>query len=99
MTACPNSVAGTAFPFCVHRTSRCKASQGTRPMNEFRPPSPYELRRLPGLFRRWELAQVVEAGEDYRIEDAGSTSDGTTLFAIYRSVSDAPAAKGTGAAR
>lgn len=53
-----------------------------------------ELRRLPGLFRRWELSQVIEAGEDYRIEDAGSTSDGTTLFAIYRGVSNAPAAEG-----
>ena len=44
-----------------------------------------ELRRLPGLFRRWELAQVLDAGNDYRIEGAGTTSDGAPLFAIYKS--------------
>lgn len=47
-------------------------------------PVPQEFRRLPGLFRRWELPQVVEAGEDYRIEDAGETRDGVTLFAVWR---------------
>lgn len=41
------------------------------------------LRRLPGLFRRWELVRVIEPGKDYRIEDAGSADDGTPLFAIY----------------
>lgn len=50
-------------------------------------PSPLcELRRLPGLFRRWELAQLLEAGEDYRIEDAGLAEDGTTLYAVYKSI-------------
>ena len=68
-------------------------------MNDPNPIPQTELRRMPGLFRRWEFSQVIEAGEDYRIEDAGSTSDGTTLFAIYKSVSNAPAVKGTGAAR
>ena len=41
------------------------------------------LQRLPGLFRRWELAQVIEAGKDYHVEDAGSACDGTTLYALY----------------
>ena len=41
------------------------------------------LHRLPGLFRRWELAQVIETGKDYRFEDAGSACDGTTLYALY----------------
>jgi len=58
-------------------------------MNHPNPSPQTELRRLPGLFRRWEFSQVIEAGEDYRVEDAGSTSDGTTLFAIYRCVADA----------
>ena len=44
-----------------------------------------ELRRLPGLFRRWELAQMLEVGEDYRIEDAGAAEDGTILIAVYKS--------------
>jgi hypothetical protein len=45
---------------------------------------PGELQRLPGLFRRWELGQVIEVGDEYRIEDAGATVDGTPLFAVYR---------------
>lgn len=48
------------------------------------------LRRLPGLFRRWELGQVIEAGEDYRIKDAGAAGDGTPLFAIYRGARATP---------
>ena len=41
------------------------------------------LLRLPGLFRRWELAQIIQAGRDYRIEDAGDAGDGTALYAVY----------------
>lgn len=49
-------------------------------------PSPRcELRRLPGLFRRWEFAQMFEVGENYRIEDAGAAEDGSMLFAVYKS--------------
>ena len=55
-------------------------------MNQVTPSPPSELRRLPGLFRRWELAQIIEAGRDYRIEDAGEAGDGTVLYAVYRSV-------------
>jgi hypothetical protein len=40
--------------------------------------------RLPGLFRRWELDQVIGLGADFHLEDAGQASDGTPLFAIYR---------------
>jgi len=45
------------------------------------PPAP--LRRLPGLFRRWELAQVIEPGVDCRVEEAGMAADGTPLYAVY----------------
>ena len=45
---------------------------------------PTELMRLPGLYRAWELAQIVQANCDYRVESAGETADGTQLFAIYR---------------
>ena len=48
--------------------------------------SPDDLKRIPGLFRRWELAQIIEAGRDYRIEEAGEAGDGTVLYAVYRSV-------------
>ncbi|HQG03874.1 MAG TPA: hypothetical protein PK838_06080 [Thermoleophilia bacterium] len=40
--------------------------------------------RLPGLFRRWELERVIEPGTDFHIEEAGTASDGTPLFAVYR---------------
>jgi hypothetical protein len=40
--------------------------------------------RLPGLFRRWELEQVLIPGTDFHLEEAGSASDGTPLFALYR---------------
>jgi hypothetical protein len=43
-----------------------------------------EFRRLPGLFRRWELKDVVEAGPDFHFEEAGTTADGSSLFATYR---------------
>jgi hypothetical protein len=45
---------------------------------------PPDLLRLPGLYRAWELAQIVQADCDYRVESAGETADGTQLFAIYR---------------
>ena len=52
-------------------------------MDEIHPVPDHVLRRLPGLFRRWELAQVIEAGKDYHVEDAGSACDGTALYAVY----------------
>ena len=43
-----------------------------------------EFRRLPGLFRSWELPQLVEPHGDYRIEDAGETEDGAPLFVVWQ---------------
>jgi hypothetical protein len=40
--------------------------------------------RIPGLFRRWELEAVLAPGVEYRIEEQGSDSAGTRLFAVYR---------------
>jgi len=45
---------------------------------------PDEFLRLPGLYRRWEIEQVLDAGHDFHIEEAGTASDGTQLFAVYR---------------
>jgi hypothetical protein len=45
----------------------------------------YSLRRVPGLYRRWEVAELLEPGEDYHLEDAGRAEDGTPLLAVYRS--------------
>jgi hypothetical protein len=53
-----------------------------------------DFRRLPGLYRRWELTEVCEPNRNYQIEDAGAHADGTPLLAIYVSdpVSGAPVA-------
>jgi hypothetical protein len=40
--------------------------------------------RLPGLFRRWEIEQVVDPNAEFHIEGAGTAFDGTDLFAVYR---------------
>lgn len=42
-----------------------------------------EFVRLPGLFRRWELEEVLEVGTDFHLEEAGATADGTELLAVY----------------
>lgn len=47
-------------------------------------PGDEDFIRLPGLFRRWELNDVVELGADFHIEDAGEAADGTQLIAVYR---------------
>jgi hypothetical protein len=62
-------------------------------MDEIDPVPDHVLRRLPGLFRRWEIAQIIEAGKDYHLEDAGSACDGTTLYAVYVSKPAAPEAQ------
>jgi hypothetical protein len=46
-------------------------------------PASEELLRLPGLFRRWEFEQVLDGSDEFHVEVAGATSDGTKLFAIY----------------
>ncbi len=45
---------------------------------------PDQFVRRPGLFRSWELGQVIEAGADVYVEGAGATSDGGSLFAVYQ---------------
>lgn len=46
---------------------------------------PEELVRLPGLFRRWEIEQVIDDSADtFRVEPVGKAPDGSALFAVYR---------------
>ena len=47
-------------------------------------PGDEDFVRLPGLFRRWELTDVIELGADFHLEDAGESADGTQLIAVYR---------------
>jgi hypothetical protein len=39
--------------------------------------------RLPGLFRRWELEQVIEGSDEFHVSAAGATEDGAELFTVY----------------
>jgi hypothetical protein len=49
-----------------------------------------EFVRVPGLFRKWEIPQVLEVGRDYHLEDGGKTSDGTPLLAVFRAEKKQP---------
>jgi hypothetical protein len=42
-----------------------------------------DLKRVPGLYRRWELPEILKDQRAYRIENAGSHQDGTPLVAVY----------------
>lgn len=53
-------------------------------------PGDEDFIRLPGLFRRWELNDVVELGADFHLEDAGEAADGTQLIAVYRRARRSP---------
>jgi hypothetical protein len=62
--------------------------------------SPSDFLRIPGLFRRWEIEQVLEPGADFHLEEAGNASDGTPLYAVFRRQPDAPRPRaGQGGAR
>lgn len=42
-----------------------------------------DLKRIPGLYRRWELPEILKNQRSYRIENAGAHQDGTPLVAIF----------------
>ena len=46
---------------------------------------PEDMKRIPGLFRRWELPEIFEPHRRYHIEEAGAHIDGTPLLALYAS--------------
>lgn len=52
-------------------------------MQENDPVPATEMVRIPGLYRRWELPEVLKNHHAFRIEDAGAHQDGTPLLAIY----------------
>ena len=52
-------------------------------MNSIADLSPTDLKRIPGLYRRWELTEVFEPHRNYQIEEAGMHADGTPLLAIF----------------
>jgi hypothetical protein len=51
-----------------------------------------EMVRIPGLYRHWELPQILRMHEAFRIEGAGAHEDGTPLLAVFSS-GEGPAAQ------
>ena len=43
-----------------------------------------EWKRIPGLFRKWEFAQIVEDSDAISFQKQGKAEDGTQLWALYR---------------
>jgi hypothetical protein len=44
-----------------------------------------DMVRIPGLYRHWELPQILRMHEAFRIEAAGAHEDGTPLLAVFSS--------------
>jgi hypothetical protein len=44
---------------------------------------PDQFARIPGLFQRIELSQVVKPGLDFYVESTDKLTDGTPLYAVY----------------
>ena len=53
-----------------------------------------DFERLTGLFRVWELPQVIDDGAEFFIEPSGSTSDDEPLFAVSRRQLPPPPTRG-----
>lgn len=74
--------------------AKCRASGGCGakgcgdkacPRRRERPrPLASDLVKVPGLFVRAELDDVITPDADFYVEPAGKTEDGTPLLAVYR---------------
>ena len=67
---------------------RSRAQSRNDPMKDRHRPPAKDLTRIPGLYRRWELPEVLCGHLTYRIEKAGAHEDGTPLVAIYANAPD-----------
>ena len=43
-----------------------------------------EWKRIPGLFRKWEFAQMIEDNDAISFQKHGKAEDGTQLWVLYR---------------
>ncbi|MBB1493228.1 hypothetical protein H5395_17365 [Paracoccus sp. MC1854] len=57
-------------------------------------PAPEFLKRLPGYYRRWELAELLLPDRYYYLEAAGRHADGEELFTVYAQSGAAARAEG-----
>ena len=43
-----------------------------------------DYRRMPGLYRLWDLQHVIHPGDDCHVSYAELTEDGSPLFVVFR---------------
>jgi hypothetical protein len=82
----PGPTAAPGTPAAPTAQDETPASGAAAPglASRYTEPDPrHEFVRVPGLLRRWEIAQVVSTGAEFLIEDAGKLMDHTPLFAVY----------------
>jgi len=59
----------------------CNGGEGSEGLSDWK--------RVPGLFRRWELSQLIEEGA-FEYVRQGCLEDGSALWAVYRLVTVHP---------
>jgi hypothetical protein len=74
---------GGKMAFSTVEATRLRRSSRKSMMLSSTPITLDAFRRLPGLFRRWELIEILRPGVHYHLEDAGSMQDGTPLIAVF----------------
>jgi hypothetical protein len=47
------------------------------------PENDEEFIRIPGLFRRFELEQIINFDDEFRYEPSGATAEGAGLISIF----------------
>lgn len=75
MSACSHSCSGSCKGTCGD-ACRCKARRALYSTTNFV--------RVPGLFRPWEVEDLLAAGGDLQIEPGGTTDDGTPVYVVFR---------------
>lgn len=81
--AVPLGARGWLFKF--GRTERPSKDRKSQLMSNTTAIPAEPLKRIPGLYRRWELPEIFEVQRRYHIEEAGTHADGTPLLAVYSS--------------
>jgi len=82
-TAAPGAPTAPTAPTAQDETPAGGAAAPGLASRYTEPDPRHEFVRIPGLLRRWEIAQVVSTGAEFLIEDAGQLTDHTRLYAVY----------------
>ena len=77
MSSCPHSCSENRKGGCGEAAGPCKA-QWPRHRDAA------TFVRITGLFRPWEVEDLLAAGDDLQIEPGGTTDDGTPVYIVFR---------------